>query len=446
LPVFPSDVPTLGAAGVFLNFTNFGPAKALLGVTDEKIGAITTVGFLGILFALPFATGCRWHRTLLVAGGLLNATAPMLRYAAVVCPGWGAATRYSAVLVSSIVQGAAFAVIGAWPATLAALQWPARQRVVVTAVASLSNYAGGALGSVAMPLVANTPAALLGCFRLQALAGVPLTIGLLAFLWLPPVEVSGGASAHDELRQCCCRRRSALVIGTFGLAVGLSLALQGAIQVILEGSGFSALEAGVCNTCYQLLAAVVGVGVGGRITSARSLPATLRALHVGAGVSFALLAALCWLVRSCGRFALAPALAVAASSLLGASLLGMLVRTSCSNSMLLPAFQPLLNLSSELSSEPPCVTWRFPPLHPAALSLAARGARSRRLRNLRLRSRLHLGDGDRRGSHAARRQRERSRLAHDHRPSAARRVAPRCAVATFLTCCGHENQPVVTCQ
>ena len=267
---------------------------------------------------------CQWRRTLLAIGGLLNATAPMLRYAAVACSGWDPAARYSAVLVSSFVQGAAFGLIGAWPATLAALQWPARRRVVVTAIASLSNYVGGALGTVAMPLIASTPSSLLSCFYVQALAGVPLTVGLLAFLSLPLVEVAGGASALAELRLSCCRRRSALLVGSFGVAVGVSLALQGSVQIILEGSGFTALESGVCNTCYQSLAAVVGVVLGGRISSVRSLPRTLRALHLGAGMSYAVLAVLCYIVGSLGRFGLAPVLAVASSAMLGATLLGML--------------------------------------------------------------------------------------------------------------------------
>ena len=49
--------------------------------------------------------------------------------------------------------------------------------------------------------------------------------------------------------------------------MGLSLLLQGMNQFLLAGAGFSDLQAGAGNTCYQLAAAVVGVGLGSRVTS-----------------------------------------------------------------------------------------------------------------------------------------------------------------------------------
>ena len=65
---------------VFLNFSNFAPAKALLQSTDEQIGFITTVGWLGICATLPLVAVCSWHRTLLVAACLVNSLAPIVRY------------------------------------------------------------------------------------------------------------------------------------------------------------------------------------------------------------------------------------------------------------------------------------------------------------------------------------------------------------------------------
>ena len=46
-----------------------------------------------------------------------------------------------------------------------------------------------------------------------------------------------------ELRRCLNTTRSVMLIAVFGVAVGLSLALQGTIQYVLCGAGFTDLEA-----------------------------------------------------------------------------------------------------------------------------------------------------------------------------------------------------------
>ena len=151
------------------NFTNFAPAEQLLGASAAQVGFITTAGWLGILTTLPIVTVCPWHRTLLALGGLLNVGAPILRYyaAARYAPGVpgvvpGVPGAYDLVALSNALQGAAFGVLGAWPPMLAAMQWPARRQALVIALASLSNYVGGALGTVAMPAIAGSAEQLLG--------------------------------------------------------------------------------------------------------------------------------------------------------------------------------------------------------------------------------------------------------------------------------------------
>ena len=98
---------------VFLNFTNFGPAEALLDVGDAEIGFVTTIGWLGILSTVPLVT--LWqgdHRTLLFAAGLMNVVPPVLRYYAAL------QGNYQLVVVSNFLQGSSFGVLGAWPAML----------------------------------------------------------------------------------------------------------------------------------------------------------------------------------------------------------------------------------------------------------------------------------------------------------------------------------------
>ena len=112
----------------FLNFSNFEPAKALLAATDEQIGFITTVGWLGICSTLPVVALSSWQRALLIVACLANALAPVVRYfAASACYHDGGhdalACSYTLVALSNYVQGAAFGVLGAWPSLLGA-QWP----------------------------------------------------------------------------------------------------------------------------------------------------------------------------------------------------------------------------------------------------------------------------------------------------------------------------------
>jgi hypothetical protein len=326
----------------FLNFTNFAPAAALLNITEPEVGLITTVGFIGILATLPAVALCRWHRTLLLFSGILNATAPILRYVAASGDDWSRTLRFQCILLSNFLQGGAFGVLGAWPAVLAA-QWPTHRRTLVTAITSLSNYVGGSIGTLTMPLVANSAGSLLGVLRVQAFASIPLSLTLVTWVWIPPVgsdnpqDDSSGTPDHSSgrnglrhmLRRCLCRRRPALTLTTLGVVVGVSLGLQGMIQGMLTGAGFTPVESGLANTLYQLSAAALGILVGGRVRSARSLVPTLSVLHAVAATAYLMLALLCSAVHSAlsvGRlpFAAAPALMLVAAVLLGASLLGML--------------------------------------------------------------------------------------------------------------------------
>ena len=331
---------------VFLNFTNFGPAKTLLGATDREVGFITTMGWIGILSTLPIVAVCSWQRALLVAACLVNTLAPVLRYVtADLCysahaHGSQQGCSYPLIVLSSYLQGAAFGVLGAWPSLLGA-QWPPEQRTLVTAVASLSNYVGGAAGTTYMPACVASASALLGLFRWQAAVSSVLAATSLCFARLPPVVVAtagdGGSAAagtqlgvRERLRGVA-RGRAPLQLATLGLLVGLSLVLQGMLPFVLSGVGFSDVQSGVGTTVYQSAAAVVGVLLGSRVAGQRQLSAALRGLHAGAGVATAAVALLCWSVGRRGRHGEAPAWdepAVAAmlgvTALLGGTLMGAL--------------------------------------------------------------------------------------------------------------------------
>lgn len=116
----------------------------------------------------------------------------------------------------------------------------------------------------------------------------------------------------------------ALLLSAFGLLVGLSLALQGCIQQVLRAVGFRDAEGGVANSSYNIAAALVGMGLGGRLQSARALGPALRSLHAVAACSYGGLAAVCFAMRALGGFELAAPLMIACTAMLGTSLMGML--------------------------------------------------------------------------------------------------------------------------
>ena len=268
----------------FLDFTNFEPAEELLKVGSSDIGVLQTVSWLGILVVVPIPgfVPAKWQRALLVAFSLVNALAPVMRYVGAIH------ANLPVVAVSSFLQGAAAGVIIVWPPILAAAMWPERQRPVVIAIAGLSNYIGGAAGVALMPVIAASADSLLDMLQAQALVAAPLCALLLAFAWIPPIsdgcaqppgalaehplhaQLSADSLAH-ALRSCARgqTRRDLLV---FSLAVGNSLLLQGMVQFVLAGCGFSELQAGMGNAAYQGVAALVGIALCSRVASAEAPP------------------------------------------------------------------------------------------------------------------------------------------------------------------------------
>ena len=310
---------------VFLNFTNISPAAALLGVTDAQISSITAAGWCGTLAAIPVVTLARasWHRPLLLLAGLANSIAPVVRYLA------ASRQLFPVVVATNFINGAVFGVFSAWPPMFAVMQWPAERHTVVTALGALSNYVGGALAAPAMPLIANTVDDLLYTFKVQAIIACPMA--LILFVWLrflPPFRstTAAGATLSTQLRRSCCEPRAAALIFTLGLAVGLSLLLQGAVQEMLSGVGFTDVEAGNANCVYQSASAVVGVVLGSQLTSTTALVPTLHFLNGLSAASYLALSAVSAILLKRGRddFSAAPALMLASMTMLGSSLMGML--------------------------------------------------------------------------------------------------------------------------
>ena len=123
---------------------------------------------------------------------MVNAASPALRY-------YAAVTKdYPLMAVSSFAVGSVYGVIGAWPPLLARLLFPNSpgRWTLITAIASLANYAGGAVGTTLLPAIIRNGTLehpdrgaddLLHVLEVQVYVGAALGVMLLSWLWIPPV-------------------------------------------------------------------------------------------------------------------------------------------------------------------------------------------------------------------------------------------------------------------
>ena len=300
---------------VFLDFASYKPACELLDLGNDQVGLINSMGWFGILSTLPLVTVCTWHRSLLFAAAIVNAAAPALRYYSAV------QQSYELMVVSSFAVGSVYGVIGAWPPILARLLFRPQYHTLVTAVASLANYVGGAVGTTLLPALVKDAADLKVVLEIQMWVGGGLAVVTLSWLALPPVldDIDSAPGIIEQLKICA---RVAPHMLCFGLFIGISLLLQGMNSFIISHAGFGDFDGGVANTVYQSVAAIVGVVLGALFGN--QLSRTIRWMHGIATVSFCGLAGLCYVRHRHGDFGGATPAMLALMAALGGSLMGAL--------------------------------------------------------------------------------------------------------------------------
>jgi len=299
-------------------------AMSLLGIDESQIGTMNATGMVAMIVFLPLGMFSRWRRTLLVAGALMNVLAVPVRYVACLQGQFGMA------MLSYVMTGFGGAVILVWPALIAVLLFPEARWGVVIAVAGLSNYVGGAFGALLIPVFSNdTSAGMLHVLEGESYAAIVLLAVTVVFFTIPPVPEETSQITTGEEMRACLKPKALSQAAAFGLAIGISVALQATNPVMLQQSGFSTTMSGAGNCVYQLAAAIVGSALGGLVTTRVKLRSMLRLLHVLSLVSASMIFAVCVLAESgqVGAEQHIPYLDVfmlCAELLLGASLMGML--------------------------------------------------------------------------------------------------------------------------
>ena len=327
---------------VFLNFTNFAPAVELFNVSDADIGLITTAGWFGIIATIPVgALVIRKRRLMLFIAGFLNTVPAVVRYFAARYL-TGSIVGYRVVVATNFAQGTAYGIFSVWPAIIPALLFPSSMHATVTAIAALSNYAGGAIGAAFIPAYASDAAHLLHLFEVQAVVSAVLCAAMVVWFAIPsgvaaagddaaasssasivgvvddnavlllpaaedafpaaaPAVASAPLTLCDELK-LIAKPVVIRKIATFAMLIGITLVLQGTLQYLLTSVGFTAKHSGVGCSVYQGSAALSGVVIGLCVRDAAALPRVIRALHAVTALSLCAFCALLVTMHLTGGF------------------------------------------------------------------------------------------------------------------------------------------------
>jgi len=191
--------------------------KKVLNASEAEVDMIITMGWLGMLLTVPIATLIKDHGKWFWIAACANVAVPIVRYFAALM------ANVKIVIATNFVAGMSAGIFSTWPVMLAAM-WPGDERAYINAVASLSNYAGGAIAVLMIPVVAVDPGTLKFFLLVQAFfsagplgeASAPNALGhalrcLMGCSRLPLFTSS------SPMACLVCRRCLAVVQGTSGL-------------------------------------------------------------------------------------------------------------------------------------------------------------------------------------------------------------------------------------
>ncbi|KAL2352366.1 cell surface receptor/MFS transporter [Cryomyces antarcticus] len=221
------------------------------GVRESSINWLSTAflfAFVIISPAVIWTLNRGGPRAAIIAAGVLTFVGNWIRYAGTRPPGG----RFGAVMFGQILIGLAQPFVLSAPTRYSDLWFSDKARVSATAVASLANPFGGALGQLIGPLWATKPSEVpnmvLYTAIISSIAAIP-SFFVPAAPPSPPSASSTGLQPELALsKQIRALLRSAsfyLVLVPFSVYVGFFNSTSSLLNQILEPYGFSEAEAGV---------------------------------------------------------------------------------------------------------------------------------------------------------------------------------------------------------
>jgi MFS family permease len=268
-------------------------AKAAFGLSTSELNMLSSVYM--IVFIPGFLVSCSVVermslRVCLVAGCLLNVAGAALKLGLAV-----AMPHYAVLIAAQCVLAVAQIFLLSAPPLVADEWFPPQQRAAATAVGSMANNVGIALGMLLAPLMvtqdtAATPHDFVGFFVLQlAMSAVPLlgiTLGMpsaplsAAMAAVEPASINGKSQdmstvvavrrVASTLAALALHRDYRLLFLSFSISIGSIWAMSSLLAQVLQPFGISNTVAGFMGAGNLAAGAVVAVMVGRWIDTHRS--------------------------------------------------------------------------------------------------------------------------------------------------------------------------------
>ncbi|KAH6608590.1 major facilitator superfamily [Trichoderma cornu-damae] len=249
-------------------------SAAYYNVSSSAINWLSTAFFLSFVAIFPATVWVlsRGFRVGFTCSALLIIVGNWIRYAGSSKSSGG---TYACAMVGEILIGFAQPFVLATPAKYSDLWFTHRGRVAATALASLANPLGAALGQLINPLWVNSPEDVSRMVLYVAIISTACSVTAPFIPSQPPTPV--GASSETPKMPLFPSIRSAvrslelwLVFGTFSVYVGLFNAISSLLNQILVPYGFTDDQAGIGG------AVLIVVGL---VTAAITSPILDRTKH-----------------------------------------------------------------------------------------------------------------------------------------------------------------------
>lgn len=248
------------------NWTTFAPisntAATYFNTSETNINWLSTAYFFAFVFATPFTfyvLNKRGPRTsILISAGLLLA-GNWIKY------GGAAANVYGVVMFGQILIGMSQPFVLAAPSTFSNLWFTSAGRTSATAIASLANPFGAALGQLISPFWASTPSQIPNVVLYTAIIASAACVPSFFIPSRPPTPPSASVAFDTTTEPLALRKEVRGLFGSyefwlifipFSFYVGFFNAFSSLINQILEPYGFTEDQAGIAGAVLILVGLV----------------------------------------------------------------------------------------------------------------------------------------------------------------------------------------------
>ncbi|KAL8691741.1 MAG: hypothetical protein Q9218_003112, partial [Villophora microphyllina] len=239
-------------------------AAAYFSTTSSIINWLSTSFLFAFVFASPF-TIIALHRggprLALITSSLLILTGNWIRYAGT----RASPPNFPLTMIGQILIGLAQPFVLSAPTHYSSLWFSPRGRVSATAIASLANPFGGALGQLINPFLATKPHDIAPMTLYIAFISSVATIPSLFIPSGPPTPASASGThtpppIKQTLRLLARNANYILLIFPFAIYVGLFNALSSLLTQILTPYDFTETESGIAGALL-ILVGLVAAGI-----------------------------------------------------------------------------------------------------------------------------------------------------------------------------------------